>query len=143
MRRFVSLLITVIWIATALQPCVMASVVESHPQSLETHHSESSSIVLGKTDHSVCPHCKNTEHNQTPCGSQPDENCDGNDTLAYYERVKPVDTERLYEQFQSFTLNHSRNIKGWGYSSPVTPLSESLQLPAGPPLRDLYRVYLK
>ena len=121
-RRFVSLFITVIWLATALQPCVMASVVDSH---------------------SACPHCKNTVSDKNPCDPQSDKNCDSDETLVFYERIKPVDTEKLYGKFQSFSLNNSQDVKVRFYSTPASTISKSLDLPTGPPLRDLYQVYLK
>ena len=142
-RRFVSLFVTVIWLATALQPCVMASFAESDSQDVGTHHSGHSAVEQNKDAHSACPHCKTIVGDKTPCDPQSDENCDGDDVLVYYERTKPVDAEKLYEEFKPIAPNNGRDIKIRTYSALVTTISDSLHPPSGPPIRDLYQVYLK
>lgn len=142
-RKFIGLFITVIWLVTALQPCVMASVTDLHPESVETHLSSSTSSDHSDALHSPCPHCKTATGENDRCAPESDDNCDGNATFVYYERVKPVDADKYDAQFKSLFLISSLQLDTRAYSTPVAPLSKSLNLPAGPPLIDLFRVYLK
>lgn len=142
-RKFIGLFITVIWLVTALQPCVMASVTDLHHQSVETHLSSSTSSDHGGALHSPCPHCKTAASDKDRCAPASDDNCDGNSTFVYYERVKPVDADKFSAQFESVTLIGSLQPDSRAYSAPAAPLKKSQALPAGPSLIDLYRVYLK
>jgi hypothetical protein len=142
-RRFISLFIPIIWLAAALQPCVMASVKDDSFQGAETHLSSTTSSDHSTQRHSRCPHCKTATGDTDCCVPASADDCDGNSTFVYYERVKPVNTDKFYAQFKTQMpisgLQHDTRT----YSTPVAALSKSLYLPAGPPLIDLYRVYLK
>lgn len=142
-RKFIGLLFTVIWLATALQPCVMASVSGLHPQSVEAHHSRGTSSGHSAGSHSPCPHCKTTTSTDDHCTPEPDDCCNGNGTFIYFERLKPVDTDKFDAQFESVAFFSSLHPITRAYSKPVARLSKALNLRAGPSLIDLYRVYLK
>lgn len=141
-RRFISLFITVIWLATALQPCVMASVVDSGSSDVNTHHSMSMPSDPADTESLDCPHCKTATGGSDHCDSQLDEICDEDESLVYDSRVKPVDNEKFDYQTLPLAILSSHDYEFNSYSSRLSVISKSLTLPAGPPLRDLYRVYL-
>ena len=142
-RRFISLFITVIWLATALQPCVMASVVDSGPSDVSAHHSMNMPSDSADTESLGCPHCKTATVGSDHCDPQFDEVCDEDESLVSDSRIKPVDNEQFDSQTQSLAVLSSRDYEFNSYSSSLSATSKSLTLPAGPPLRDLYRVYLK
>jgi hypothetical protein len=80
---------------------------------------------------------------QDRCATDSDDNCDGSSTFVYYERVKPVDTDKFDTKFRSLGLFSSLQLDTQAYSMPAAPLSKSLTLPVVPSLIDLYRAYLK
>lgn len=140
-RRFVSLFITVIWLATALQPCVMASFVDSNASKVETHHSSHASD--DDSGDSVCAHCRTTSSENKHCESEPDSTCDNNDSYVNNGRIKPVDHEQFHKQDQAMKLLVSPGNVALSRHSGVSETGKSLPLPPGPALTDLYRVYLK
>jgi len=142
-QRFVSLFITVIWLVSALQPCVMASVADTGSSEVETHHSASMPSGQIAADNSSCPHCKVATAISEHCASQADEICYDDELFVNYSRSKPDDNQKFDNQFQALAPLTSRDFEINSYRSTVSSISKSLNLPAGPPLIDLYRVYLK
>ena len=145
-RRFFSLFITVIWLAAVLQPCLMASVPdfdssESHQSSSQgDHHPHSDSH---DDDEPVCPHCKSNSGGADHCSPGKDVVCDGGESDVYFSRIKPLDDDNFFKQSQPFVPGQADTGGTDSVSKTVFFLGASLYLPAGPPLRDLYRVYLK
>lgn len=125
-RKFSGLFITVIWLTTALQPCVMAG-----------------SSDRGTTENSGCPHCKTVTNSDDHCDPQGDEVCDEDNSLVYYSRIKPLDSEQLYKPSQPWVILTSRDYKFGSFVPTASKIYTSLNLPTGPPLIDLYCVYLK
>ena len=145
-RRFFSLFITVIWLSALLQPCVMASVAdfgssESHQSSSQgDHHPHSDSHG---DDEPVCPHCKAGAGGADHCSPENDVVCDGDESYVYFSRIKPLDDDQFFKQSQLFVPGQADTGETDSVSKTVFFLGASLHLPAGPSLRDLYRVYLK
>ena len=145
-RRFFSLFITVIWLAAVLQPCLMASVPdfdssESHQSSSQgDHHPHSDSH---DDDEPVCPHCKSNSGGADHCSPGKDVVCDGGESDVYFSRIKPLDDDNFFKQSQPFVPGQADTGETDSVSKTVFFLGAPLYLPAGPPLRDLYRVYLK
>jgi hypothetical protein len=142
-RKFFGLFITVIWLATVLQPCVMASFVDSDSSSVESHHSMAGSSDHGITENSGCPHCKAVTNSDDHCDPQGDEVCDEDNSLVYYSRIKPLDSEQLYKPSQPWVILTSRDYEFGSFVPTASKIYTSLNLPTGPPLIDLYCVYLK
>ena len=145
-RRFFSLFITVIWLTAVLQPCVMASVADF--ESSEAHQSS------GMVDHHphpdshddsehMCPHCKAGTGGADHCNPDNDVVCDGDESYVYFSRIKPLDDDLFFKPSQLFPPGQADTRVTGTVSMTVAFLGASLHLPAGPPLRDLYRVYLK
>ena len=147
-RRFFSLFITVIWLAALLQPCVMASVVdfdssESHQSSSQGDHHPHSDSHDDDEHEPVCPHCKAGAGGADHCNPDNDVVCDGDESYVYFSRIKPLDDDQFFKQSQPFVPGQADTGEPDSVSMTVSFLGASLHLPAGPPLRDLYRVYLK
>ena len=145
-RRFFSLFITVIWLTTVLQPCVMASVADFG--SSETHQSSSMGDHHPHSDshddsEPVCPHCKAGAGGADHCNPDYDVVCDGDESYVYFSRIKPLDDDQYFKQSQLLLTGQADTGAPDTVSTSVAFLGASLHLPAGPPLRDLYRVYLK
>ena len=148
-RRVVSLFITVIWFATVLQPCVMASVVDSDSAKAETHHTshadDQSSHVSDRTDSGKhgCPHCDTSGHDKNHCKTETSKICDNEDSYVYSGRIKSVDHEKFHHQHQPIKLlGNSDNGTQIGQLA-ASEIGKSPPLFQGPKLADLYCVYLK
>jgi len=148
-RRVVSLFITVIWLATVLQPCVMASVVDSGPPKAETHHTshavDPSNHVNDGADPGKhgCPHCDTSGHDKNHCKLESSKICDNEDSNIYSGRIKSVDHEKFHDHHQSLLLpgNSDEFVQiGQLVASGIGKSPPPFQ---GPKLADLYRVYLK
>ena len=148
-RRVVSLFITVIWLATLLQPCVMASVVDSNPSKMETHHTSDSDDHSSHQNHGTdsiekkCSHCDASGGDDNHCKPENDKICDNEDSYAYSERIKPADLEKFHDQYRSLNLlcNSDDLIQiGQLVASDIGKSPPPFQ---GPNLADLYQVYLK
>ena len=144
-RRFFSLFITVVWLTTLLQPCVMASVIDygaadSHHSSdpvNHSSHSESSDLSAP-----VCPHCEYGVGD----GCDPDINdvvCDGEESSQYISRIKPLSDDKHFKQSQPAAPGPEELGKTDLARFLVSFPGAFQYLPPGPSLRDLYRVYLK
>lgn len=142
-RRLISLLVTVIWLATALQPCVMASVVDSNASNVASHHFSQNQNDQADDDRSHCPRCITATSGNDRCAPQNGTGCDEQESFMSFERVKPVDHEKFDQQTQALSLLAIRGYETSSYRLPDSTLSKSLYLPAGPALTHLYQVYLK
>lgn len=146
LRKFFSLSITVIWLTAMLQPCVMASVAAF--DYADSHHSGD---MVDQHPHAgsrddkepVCPHCKSGNGVDGECGSVSDVVCEGDSSYVYFSRIKPLDDDQFFKQSQPFVPGRTDTREPETVSLTVSFQGASLRLPAGPPLRDLYRVYLK
>jgi hypothetical protein len=69
--------------------------------------------------------------------------CDGDESYVYFSRIKPLDDDQFFKQSQLFVPWQADTEEPDAISLMVSFLGASLYQPAGPPLRDLYRVYLK
>ena len=144
-RRFFSLFVTVVWLTTLLQPCVMASVMDYG--SADSHHS---GVPVNHQSHSessdqsapMCPHCKFGVGDH--CSPDIDvAACDGEEASPYISRTKPLSDDQYLKQPLPAAPGPEEpgktDLARFLVSFPGAPQF----LPPGPPLRDLYRVYLK
>ena len=147
-RRVFSLFITVIWLATVLQPCVMASVVDSDSAKAETHHSihandQSSHIHDGaESANHGCPHCDNSGHDNNHCKSETSKICDNEYSYVYSSRIKSVDHDKFHAQHQPIKLLCNSDNGTQIGQLVASEIGKSPPLFQGPKLADLYRVYL-
>ncbi|MDX2416422.1 MAG: hypothetical protein QNK19_03065 [Xanthomonadales bacterium] len=148
-RRVASLFITVIWLATVLQPCVMASVVDSDSANVETHHASHADDLSSHGNHGAssgnhgCPHCDTSGDDKNHCKSETSKICDNEDSYVYSGRIKSVDHEKFHDQHQpTKLLDNSDNGTQTGQLV-ASEIGKSPLLFQGPKLADLYRVYLK
>ena len=147
-RRVFSLFITVIWLATVLQPCVMASIADTGSAKAETHHTShaddpSSHINDGaESANHACPHCDTSGHDNNHCKSETSKICDNEDSYVYSGRIKSVDNEKFQAQHQPIKLlGNSDNGTQIGQLV-ASEIGKSPPPFQGPKLTDLYRVYL-
>ena len=148
-RRVVSLFITVIWFATLLQPCVMASVVDSNSPKMETHHTSDSDGHSSHQNHGTdpfeqkCSHCDTSGGDDNHCKPENSKICDNEDSYAYSERIKSADLEKSHDQYRSLNLLcNSDDLTQIGQLV-ASEIGKSPPPFQGPKLADLYQVYLK
>ena len=141
-QGIISLLVTVILLATVLQPCVMASVIDSSSSAVETHQMNHTDDASNPGDHG-CPHCETLGCDDDHCGSQTSESCDTDNPYVHSGRIKPIDHEKFYSTHPPLKLLNSPEGEiqsGQVVASEVDRYPPNFQ---GPSLTDLYRVYLK
>jgi len=148
-RRVVSLFITVIWFATLLQPCVMASVVDSNSSKVETHHTSDSDDHSSHQNHGTepgemnCPHCDSSGDDDNHCKPENSKICDNEDSYVYSERIKSVDLQKFHDQHPPLKLlKKSDGLTQIGQLE-ASEIGKSPPPFQGPKLADLYQVYLK
>ncbi|MGA9573826.1 MAG: hypothetical protein WBS20_07770 [Lysobacterales bacterium] len=148
-RRTISILITVVWLATVLQPCAMASAIDPGLSKVETHHTHHADDRSGqandgnKSANHNCPHCDSSGHDVNHCKSETTKICDNEDTYVYSGSVKSADLYKFHDQHQSFELLGSSDdfIQiGQLANSETGKFPPPFQ---GPKLTDLFLVYLK
>lgn len=147
-RRGFSLFIAVVWLVTGLQPCVMASVVDSDSAKAETHHTshadgQSSHVSDGaESANHGCPHCDTSGHDNNHCKSETSKLCDNEDSYVYGGRIKSVDHEKFHDQHQPIKLLSNSDNETQIGQLVASEIGKSPPLFQGPKLADLYRVYL-
>ena len=148
-RRVVSLFISVIWLATLLQPCVMASVVDSSSSKIETHHTSDSNDHSSHQNHGTepveknCPHCDTSGSYDNHCKSETSKICDNEDSYVYSGRIKSVDLEKFHDQHQPLKLLCNSDDLTQTGQLVASEIGKSPPPFQGPKLADLYQVYLK
>ena len=148
-KRVVSLFITVIWLATILQPCVMASVVDLSSSKVESHHTSPTDVHSNHVDNGAdsdkhgCSHCDTFSNDENHCDSEANSKCDNKESYVYSERIKPIDHEKFSDPHQPLKLlinsDYGTQI-GQLVASEIGKSPPSFQ---GPTLTDLYQIYLK
>lgn len=140
-RKFIGVLIAVIWTATALQPCLMASVPD--PTAGHAQHGLSAPSDSGQRDRPACAHCPPSQDNPEASLPPAAAACMGDDQAPWLTQTKPTEAEKIYRLPQSPLFAQSP-----GPAAPFDSLADarlSLPLPgaAGPALFELFRSYLK
>jgi hypothetical protein len=140
-RRFVGLLIAVIWTSTALQPCLMAAAPESPAG--HANHSGATGYAVKAPATPNCEHCAPSsdgpEHFKVPGASA----CAGDDQGAWLSQTRLQDAEKFYRLPKPAVFAQSPVSAA---RKPVLAIARHSYLPpgaAGPALIDLFRSYLK
>jgi len=141
-RRIISLFVTVILLATVLQPCVMASFVDSNSLKAETHQMNHEDGE-GDSGGQGCAHCDTTGGDDNHCNSEASHSCDADTSFVYNERTKSNDHEKFYSQHQSLKLLNSPECEIQSGQLMASEIGRSPPISQGPKLIDLYQVYLK
>ena len=141
-RRIISLFVTVILLATFLQPCVMAAFVESNSLKAETHqlnHGDGE----GDSGSQGCAHCDTAGCLDNQCDSEASHSCDANAYYAFNERLEPGDDENFNSQHRPLKLLNNPECEIQSGQLMASEIGRSPPISQGPKLRDLYQVYLK
>jgi hypothetical protein len=141
-RRITSLFVTVILLATVLQPCVMASVVDSNSLKAETHQMDHEDGESDSGKHG-CAHCDTAGCGDNQCDSEASHSCDANASYAFNERIEPGDDENFSSQHQPLKLLNNPECEIQSGQLMAPEIGRSPPISQGPKLADLYQVYLK
>jgi hypothetical protein len=139
--RFVGILIAVIWTATALQPCLMASA--TVPSIGSASHSSAAGHVTPNSTSSICPHCAPSGGVSQIDGGLGASACTGNDQAPWMTQTNSLDPEKLYRLPRPAVSDQSPATAA---RLPVLATARHSQSPpavAGRALIDLIRSYLE
>jgi len=141
-RRITSLFVTVILLATGLQPCVMASVVDSNSLKAETHQMNHEDGEGDSGNHG-CAHCDTAGCLDNQCDSEASQSCDANASYAFNERTESGDDEKFHSQHQPLKLLNNPECESQSGQLMASEIGRSPPISQGLKLSDLYQVYLK
>lgn len=140
-RKFIGMLVAVIWTTAALQPCLMASVPDlagEHAVTVLSPHS-----VAPERVHRDCPHCPLLGDDQGSSAESAVGACAGDDQAPWLTQTKPADAAKFYRHSDSpmFAQMPAPAAHNDGLA-----IASHFSLPpraAGLALFDLFRTYLK
>jgi hypothetical protein len=135
------MLIAVIWTATALQPCLMASVPD--PTAAHANRGMSEHHASGRRANPDCAHCLHSENTSDSLAQPADSACIGDDQAPWLTQTKPLEAERIHRLPHQPSFAQSPEPAAHIDLLPDASLSRPTQRAAGPALFDLFRSYLK
>lgn len=141
-RKAFSLFIVVSLLITSLQPCAMASVIDTGSSDTETHQTHPANHKAEST-HPNCAHCDSLDPDGNHCDSELTKVCDESESYTNSSRSKPIDHENFDDQYQSFRFLDSSEGEIQVGQLVASEIGKSPPPFQSPKLADLFRVYLK